>query len=106
MSLDVHLSLDNIEVFESNITHNLGGMAAACGVYYACWRPEEINCKKAKHVYPMLTLGIKLLKEHPEFYKQFDAKNGWGKYEHFLPWLEEYAKACKEYPNAKIGVSR
>ena len=37
MSLDVNLRVKGEgEVFSSNITHNLGKMAAACGVYYAC----------------------------------------------------------------------
>jgi hypothetical protein len=106
MSLDVTLSYGKACAYDSNITHNLGEMAAACGVYYACWRPEEINCKKAKHILPMLKSGISLLKKYPDFYKQFDSPNGWGVYEHFLPWLEEYARACEDYPEANIGVNR
>lgn len=107
MSLDVNLKVKGEgEVFSSNITHNLGKMAAACGVYYACWRPEEINCTRAKHILPMLEEGVKLLKEHPDFYKTFDSPNGWGLYIHFLPWLEEYTEACRTYPEAKIRVSR
>ena len=35
MSLDVNLKVKGEgEVFSSTITHNLGKMAAACGVYY------------------------------------------------------------------------
>ena len=93
-------------MFSSNITHNLGKMASACGVYYACWRPEEINCKKAKHILPMLKDAIEVLKENPNQYKKFDSPNGWGLYINFLPWLEEYARACEEYPEARIVVSR
>ena len=107
MSLDVRLKLKGEgAVFSSNITHNLGKMASACGVYYACWRPEEINCKRAKHILPMLEDGVRLLKEYPDFYRTFDSPNGWGLYIHFLPWLEEYTEACKKYPEAKISVSR
>ncbi len=106
MSLDVSLSERRKCVFYANITHNLGRMAAACGVYYACWRPEEINCSKAKHILPMLDEGVKLLKTYPSHYETFNAPNGWGLYIHFLPWLESYAKACREHPNARIMVSR
>ena len=107
MSLDVHLRVKGEgEVFSSNITHNLGKMASACGVYYACWRPEEINCTRAKHILPMLEDGVKNLESYPEFYKTFDSPNGWGLYIHFLPWLKEYTEACREYPEAKIRVSR
>lgn len=104
MSLDVGLScpLCKQSAFNSNITHNLAPMAVACGVYWACWHPEEINATKAKHIFPMLESGIKLLKEHPGFYMQFDAENGWGTYENFLLWLEGYAKACQENPDMDI----
>lgn len=106
MSLGVDLMQDGESIFEANITHNLGKMASACGVYYACWRPEEINCTKAKHILPMLKDGISNLEEHPSFYKTFDSPNGWGKYVNFLPWLKKYAEACEKYPEAEISVSR
>lgn len=107
MSLDVRLKLKGEGyVYDANITHNLGKMASACGVYYACWRPEEINCKKAKHILPMLEAGVKLLQDYPDFYRTFDSPNGWGTYVNFLPWLERYRDACREYPEAKIEVSR
>jgi len=107
MSLDVHLVLKGEGVvFSSNITHNLNKMAMACGVYYACWRPEEIHCKKAKHILPMLEKGVELLQDYPAFYRTFDSPNGWGLYDNFLPWLIQYTNACKDYPEAKIRVSR
>ena len=106
MSLDVTLTLRGKTVFDANITHNLNKMASACGVYYACWRPDEINCTKAKHILPMLKDGIEVLKADPEHYKKFDSPNGWGLYIHFLPWLEEYTHACEQNPEAKISVSR
>lgn len=106
MSLDVYLWEKRDRVYEANITHNLGKMASACGVYYACWRPEEINCKKAKHILPMLEDGVKVLEADPEHYKKFDSPNGWGLYENFLPWLKRYKDACEEHPEAEIEVSR
>lgn len=106
MSLDVYLSEKRQRVFGANITHNLGPMAAACGVYFACWRPEEINCKKAKHIIPMLESGVKLLKQFPEFYKRFNPDNGWGSYDGFVPWLEEYLLACTQHPEATIYACR
>jgi hypothetical protein len=106
MSLNVYLKKGRDAVYSANITHNLGKMAAGCGVYYACWRPDEINAKKAAHILPMLQEGIKLLKEHRKFYESFNSPNGWGTYKNFLPWLEKYAEACAEYPDARIVVSR
>lgn len=110
MSLDVDLTVEvdgqKVSVFSANITHNLGKMASNAGVYYACWRPEEINATHAAHILPMLDDGIKTMKEFPEHYKRFDSPNGWGLYAHFLPWLEKYAEACRKFPSAKIEVSR
>ena len=106
MSLDVCLKVKGEMVFNANITHNLGKMATACGVYYACWRPDEINCKRAKHILPMLKDGIFTLKANPEHYKKFNPSNGWGSYDNFVPWLEKYRNACEEYPEAKIRISR
>lgn len=120
MSLDVYLSRklylsydkgatyteSEETVFSSNITHNLNTMADKAGIYEACWRPEEIGCKLAKDIIPILEKGVKELKERPEFYKKFDSPNGWGLYIHFLPWVEEYLEACKTYPDAEISVSR
>lgn len=106
MSLNVNLKIGKNYVFQSNITHNLNVMAKACGVYYACWRPEEINCKKAKHILPMLIDGILLLQSDPVHYEKFNSSNGWGLYKNFLPWLKEYCNACEKYPNANISVSR
>jgi len=94
------------EMFEANITHNLGEMADKAGIYEACWRPENIGAKKAKDILPILEKGYEDLKARPDYYKQFDSPNGWGLYEHFLPWVESYMNACKEYPETEIFVSR
>lgn len=107
MSLDVSLVvMREVEIFEANITHNLNKMAEAAGVYLACWRPEEIGAQYAKDIVPILEDGIAAMKAKPVTFSQFNAKNGWGTYENFLPWLEKYLAACKENPNAEIRVSR
>lgn len=94
------------EVYSANITHNLGKMADAAGIYQHLWRPEEINITEAKDLIEPLTIGLKKLKDSPEHYKQFNASNGWGLYEHFVPFVENYLNACIEYPEATIGISR
>lgn len=107
MSLDFTLSrVQETMVFDTNITHNLGKMASECGIYIALWRPEEANYKIASDIISSLENGLRSLKENPKHYKQFDAENGWGTYEHFIPFVEEVLKACKEYPDAIISVSR
>lgn len=106
MSLDVTLRFKDEDLFEANITHNLNKMAKEAGVYEACWRPEDINAKKAKDIIPLLESGIQKMKEDPEHFKKFDAPNGWGLYKDFLPWLEKYLAACKSNKKASIKISR
>lgn len=93
-------------VYDANITHNLGAMANEAGIYQHLWRPEELGITKASELIEPLTKGILDMKARPDHYKQFNAANGWGLYEHFVPWLEKYLDACKEYPDAVVEVSR
>ena len=113
-------------LFEANITHNLGEMADKAGIYEACWRPyylhpdfpkefdsyeeeyefEEAHTMLAKDIIQKLEKGYEDMKARPDYFKQFDSKNGWGLYIHFLPWVEKYLNACKSYPDAEISVSR
>jgi hypothetical protein len=93
-------------VYDANITHNLGEMADKAGIYYALWRPEEIEKYKAKDIIELLEKGLADLKERPKYFKQFNSDNGWGLYENFFPFVEKYLEACKEFPETDIVVSR
>ena len=125
MSLDVYLEGEEYEAVETcpccgetrtvlttdeyywaNITHNLNVMAGKAGIYEAVWRPDENGYSKAGDIIAILETGIADMKKRPEYYRQFDAVNGWGTYHDFVPWLEKYLVACKEYPEANIRVSR
>lgn len=127
MSLDVTLSrVQKTGVYDTNITHNLGAMASAAGLYEALWRPHRLKpdynipeddykaeCEFednsqtfARDIIPLLEMGLADLKARPEHYAQFNAENGWGMYEHFVPFVENYLEACKEYPDALVEVSR
>ncbi len=108
MGLGVTLYNKNVEeeLYWAHITHNLVPMAKAVGVYRALWRPEEIKIKKAKDLIPLLEKGLGKLKKNPEKYKLLNAPNGWGVYENFVEFVENYLKACKTYPNAKIEANR
>jgi hypothetical protein len=112
--------------YESNITHNLGKMASEAGIYEALWRPHrlkpnydipegdhwaefEFESKSvtfAEDVIDILKKGLDDLKSRPEHFKQFNSSNGWGMYEHFVPFVEEYLKACEEYPHSIIETDR
>lgn len=102
----VHIIETEHAVFDTNITHNLTSMAEAAGIYEHLWRPENLNITKADELVYPLTKGLKKLKAKPEYYAQFNASNGWGTYERFVPWVEKYLNACIENPEATIYVSR
>ena len=110
MSLDFCLGYRNDghfnEVFERNITHNLGQMADKAGIYKALWRPDENGFERADDIIVILERGLKKLKDNPEKFKQYNSDNGWGIYDHFVLFVEAVLKACREYPNAIIEVSR
>lgn len=126
MSLDVHLTktiekkcphcggvvkTKTKEVYWANITHNLGAMAdnVSAGhstLYYYLWRPEEIAITKASELVYPLTIGLAKLKDNPEYYKMFNAANGWGLYEHLVPFVEEYLNACIENPECTVYATR
>lgn len=129
-----HISYDGGEtleereecVYSANITHNLNKMAGEAGIYEALWRPhrlkegynipeedyksergfEDENKVFAKEIIEILEKGLKKLKSRPEFFKRFDSTNGWGTYKYFVPFVEKYLKACKEYPEAIVRVDR
>lgn len=94
------------QVYSANITHNLAKMAEAAGIYKHLWRPEELGIILARDLIEPLTEGLNKMKADPDYYKQFNASNGWGLYEHFIPWIGEYLGACMQYPEAEISVSR
>lgn len=110
MSLDISLYYEadgnEVSVFSANITHNLGKMADEAGIYKALWRPEEMGAKRAEDIIWLLDGGLKILKADRERFEKFNASNGWGLYEHFVPFVEEVLAACKKYPKAILSVSR
>lgn len=106
MSLDISLIEKRpTEVFEANITHNLNRMAEAAGIYRYLWRFEETGLTQAWQLIGVLDQAIQDMKARPEHYRQFDAANGWGKFDDFVPWLERLLTACREHPEASIRTS-
>lgn len=107
MSLDVYLTkVMPVTIFSANITHNLGRMAEAAGIYGCVWRSEENGIVYAGHLTAPLERAIEKIRSDPDHFRQFDSENGWGLYDNFLPWLESYLAACRENPDAGVWVSR
>ena len=140
MSLDVeiyrnyHVTYDEGKTLEpkkeslyhANITHNLGKMAEAAGIYEALWRPyqlkeeynipegdhdaeyafEEANPVRANEIIPIIEKGLKDMKKRPKHYEKFNSPNGWGMYHNFVPWIERYLEALKEHPESFVECDR
>ena len=107
MSLDVHLNdSGGNEIYWANITHNLGAMADAAGLYQALWRPDEQGWTTARELIPYLQAGLLLLTVARHRFEKFNAANGWGLYENFVPFVTKYLEACEQYPDATVSVSR
>ena len=107
MSLDVYLEgEDGMAAWEANVTHNLNKMADAAGIYEILWRPEEVAIVRALDLIEKLEAGIAAMKADPAKFKAFNPKNGWGDYDGFVRWCEEYLAACRNFPWAKVRASR
>ncbi len=109
MSLDVYLvstDSDGDEVYSANITHNLNRMADAAGIHKALWRPDEVGYTHAAQLVEPLRTGLALLRERPAHFKTFNPSNGWGSYEGLVRFVEDYLRACEEYPASEVSVSR
>lgn len=93
-------------VYSANITHNLNRMAAEAGIYKALWRPDEIAVTTAAQLIPLLEAGLAELQARPDYFRQFNPENGWGDYEGLVQFVTEYLAACREFPTARVEVSR
>ena len=114
MSLDVHITkepYDNEDwgqeyLYTANITHNLGEMATAAGIYKALWRPDEIGAERAKDIIDLLEEGLRDLIDRPTYFEVYNSPNGWGTYKNFLPFVVKYLEALKAYPDGYLYSCR
>jgi len=101
-----HTCCEPMLVFEANITHNLGEMAADAGLYKCLWRPDEIGITKAAQLVEPLRLGLAQLRGDRKRYEKLNPENGWGYYDGLVGFVERYLTACLANPEADISVSR
>ncbi len=114
---------DHDPIFRYNITHNLGEMAHHSGLYEPLWRPyklrpdfvpdqlneyefEEQQTIIAGELISHIEKGLETLKSDPDYFKKYNPENEWGNYDGLVKFAENYLKACMEWPEAKVEVSR
>lgn len=93
-------------LYSRNITHNLGKMADAAGIYHHLWRPDEIGVTKAHELVEPLTNGLSLLINDPDKFEAFNPENGWGCYDGLVAFVKDYLNACEEFPTANVRACR
>jgi len=116
MSLDITLTqLQPVGVFDGNITHNLGKMAAHVQIEWAgrtltlydiLWRADEHGFTRAHEIAELLDVGWNELLADPDRYKQYNPPNGWGNYDNLCDFVYQYRNACWDNPQASIEISR
>ena len=102
-------------VWHGNITGNLSIMARKvpkCDyndtLYKILWYPEEclVMYNNAIDISEALYCSIRYMIDNKEELLKYNPESGWGTYEQLLSFTKDYLKACLDYPDAKIEVSR
>lgn len=108
MSYDISLEIDtgNSELQEvveiGNYTYNCSGMFVRANSKRLSLRElHGMTCTKAE---PILAEVVENMQKNPAEYKAMNPENGWGSYDTFLPYLENFLKQCRANPKCKIGV--
>lgn len=94
------------ECYSANITHNLGGMADAAGIYEVLWRAPENGITSAVQLIQPLTVGLMRLTQNPDKFIQLSPANGWGTYDGLVQFVRDLLNACKRNPEAKFETWR
>lgn len=84
-----------------NITFNLADMFHEC----IGSTPREWDGMNAGELEPELRKAIIDIGLNAEYYKQFEAKNGWGTIDGCLHFMRGLADCCYQYPYATVRTS-
>ena len=119
MSLDISLhqkACYNTEVYNANITHNLGSMADNVICFFFHLRDEKPKSitlynilwhgsgQSAKVIAPMLEVGLKeLIENRIELQQHVPEKVWcWGSHAGLVSFTKELLEACKKYPETTL----
>ncbi len=110
MSLNITLKLDNVNVYELNITNNLIPMVDAYSPTYGTllWHPYEVASLITEGVvlarsivYFYEDLLVELLRNR-NTYERYNPTNGWGSYTLLINSLTELISYCHKYPKSVV----
>jgi hypothetical protein len=103
---NAHTKQEQELLFQNNITHNLVPMAHLAGLYQYVWRPEENGINTAADMIPHLEQGLSNLLDTSQKFMHLNPDNGWGSYDGLVMFIQQYLRACKEYPDALVEACR
>ncbi len=90
--------------WEGNYTRNVSRMwRVALGNGLGEWIE---SLPFASSLQPILAEGIERMEADPERYREMEPDNGWGNYEGALDFLRGIEGACRNFPLARVRVSR
>ncbi len=93
-------------VWHRNITHNLGKMADAAGLYEPLWRPDEIGATHARMLVERLESGLQTLTSDRDKFAALNPENGWGNYDQLVEFALSFLEACRSNPDCTIYACR
>jgi len=94
------------EVCDLNITHNLGKLASAIGIYPFLWRAPEFGIERAEQLIKPLEYTLDYMRKNRDRLLEHEPENVWGTFDGFLWFCEELLRVAKEYPHAIIWSCR
>jgi hypothetical protein len=97
-----------VDIDSFNVTHNLGSMARACGLYEPLWRPEEFYPEPniARDLIDPVRSGQTNLLSDPDHYRTFSPENGWGDYDGLVDFATTVLNVLERYPLANVYACR
>jgi hypothetical protein len=103
MSFNITLTaLRPIEIYTRSLRTSYTKMAEFLGVYDALWQPQKLNTTKAVQLIPLLTEALVRFQAHEA---KVHALAPYVEAAHnFKEVLTVLLRACKENPDADIGV--
>jgi len=109
MSLDIWLTIEvetgnkpyRATLFDGNYTSNVIPMWDLAGVYDALY---DSAGKRAGSLVDTLKSGVFHMRANKADYVKLNPQNGWGNYKTALRFLIRFARACRDYPLAEVGV--
>jgi len=106
VSYDIDITVDHEDGYSSgfevgNMTYNVSTMVKeACGVTFSWF--DGMTCKQAL---PILYFCWRNLRRNPSHFRRFEAPNGWGTYEQFMPYMTRFYVMARLHPKGIIRVS-